>query len=331
MNINPQIRNHLVKILVTSFFLIAIWFVSFAIFPENQIVKLDIDDPSPRTFVAPKYIEIEDIESTENKKIIAESSVGPIYITDDNSTLLVINGIADMFLEILEVRTLEENIENEGDIEGNSNESEVLITTLSAGDQIKLLQNSIDFSNISINTIEALVIVSNLDLNDKTSYISLLEAESRKQVLSIMSAGIREEELNDTRRTLIKNPYSLSLPSELYLEISQVRLESAVAEIISGQAGHVNYDVIPAVIYTSPEVATVGKTEEELKKKNISYKIGKFPFIANSRAKVINETEGFVKIIADKKTDKVLGVSIISSVAGTMIAELALAMEFGAS
>ena len=105
----------------------------------------------------------------------------------------------------------------------------------------------------------------------------------------------------------------------------------AVAEIISGQAGHVNYDVIPAVIYTSPEVATVGKTEEELKKKNISYKIGKFPFIANSRAKVINETEGFVKIIADKKTDKVLGVSIISSVAGTMIAELALAMEFGAS
>ena len=81
MNINPQISNHLVKILVTSFFLIAIWFVSFAIFPENQIVKLDIDDPSPRTFVAPKYIEIEDIESTENKKIIAENSVGPIYLS----------------------------------------------------------------------------------------------------------------------------------------------------------------------------------------------------------------------------------------------------------
>ena len=233
MNINSQISSHLVKILITSFFLIAIWFVSFAIFPENQIVKLDIEDPSPRTFIAPKYIEIEDIEATENNKVIAESSVKPIYITDDNSTLLVINGIADMFLEILEVRTLEENIEDEGDIEGNTNESEVLITTLSVGDQIKLLQNSIDFSNISINTIEALVIVSNLDLNDKTSYISLLEAESRKQVLSIMSEGIGEEDLNDTRRTLIKNPYSLSLPSELYLEISQVRLESAVAEIIS--------------------------------------------------------------------------------------------------
>ena len=105
----------------------------------------------------------------------------------------------------------------------------------------------------------------------------------------------------------------------------------AVAEIIAGQAGHVNYDVIPAVIYTNPEVAMVGKTEEELKKNNISYKIGKFPFLANSRAKVNNETEGFVKVIADKKSDKVLGVSIIGALAGTMIAELALAMEFGAS
>ena len=105
----------------------------------------------------------------------------------------------------------------------------------------------------------------------------------------------------------------------------------AVAELIAGQAGHVNYEVIPSVIYTSPEVASVGKTEEDLKKKKIKYKIGKFPFMANSRAKVNSETEGFVKVIADEKTDKVLGVSIISSVAGTMIAEAALAMEFGAS
>ena len=105
----------------------------------------------------------------------------------------------------------------------------------------------------------------------------------------------------------------------------------AVAEIIAGQAGHVNYDVVPAVIYTSPEVAMVGKTEEQLKKENVKYNVGKFPFLANSRAKVNNETEGFVKIIADEKTDKVLGVSIISAVAGTMIAEAAIAMEFGAS
>ena len=105
----------------------------------------------------------------------------------------------------------------------------------------------------------------------------------------------------------------------------------AVAEILSGQAGHVNYDVIPGVIYTSPEVAYVGKTEEQLKKEEIKYKVGKFPFLANSRAKVNNETDGFVKILADSLTDKVLGVHIIGPHCGDMIAEMALAMEFGAS
>jgi len=105
----------------------------------------------------------------------------------------------------------------------------------------------------------------------------------------------------------------------------------AVAEIIAGQSGHVNYDLIPGVIYTSPEVATIGKTEEQLKKQNTSYKIGKFPFMANSRAKAIDEPEGFVKILADNSTDKVLGVHIIGPHAGEMIAEMAVAMEFGAS
>ncbi len=105
----------------------------------------------------------------------------------------------------------------------------------------------------------------------------------------------------------------------------------AVAEILAGQKGHVNYDVIPGVVYTSPEVAYVGKNEEQLKSLNINYKIGKFPFLANSRAKVNNKTEGFVKILADSKTDKVLGVHIIGPHCGDMIAEMALAMEFGAS
>ena len=105
----------------------------------------------------------------------------------------------------------------------------------------------------------------------------------------------------------------------------------AVAEIIAGQSGHVNYNMIPMVIYTSPEVASVGKTEQQLIEENIKYKIGKFPFMANPRAKVINETEGFVKILAEEKTDKVLGVHIIGPHAGDMIAEMVLAMEFGAS
>ena len=105
----------------------------------------------------------------------------------------------------------------------------------------------------------------------------------------------------------------------------------SVAETIAGQAGHVNYDVIPGVVYTTPEVATVGKTEEQLKENQIAYKVGKFSFMANSRAKAINEAEGFVKILADSKTDKVLGVHIIGPHAGEMIAEMSLAMEFGAS
>ena len=105
----------------------------------------------------------------------------------------------------------------------------------------------------------------------------------------------------------------------------------AVAENIAGQSGHVNYDTIPGVVYTTPEVASIGKTEEQLKEKKVKYKIGKFSFMANSRAKAIDDTEGFVKILADEKTDKVLGAHLIGPHAGELIAEIGIAMEFGAS
>jgi dihydrolipoamide dehydrogenase len=105
----------------------------------------------------------------------------------------------------------------------------------------------------------------------------------------------------------------------------------AVAENIAGQSGHVNYDTIPGVVYTTPEVASIGKTEEQLKELNIKYKVGKFSFMANSRAKAIDDAEGFVKILADEKTDKVLGAHLIGSHAGELIAEIGVAMEFGAS
>jgi dihydrolipoamide dehydrogenase len=105
----------------------------------------------------------------------------------------------------------------------------------------------------------------------------------------------------------------------------------AVAEIIAGQAGHVNYDVIPGVVYTTPEVAAVGKTEEELKEAGIAYTSGKFPFTANGRSKVNQTTDGFVKVLADAKTDRVLGVHIIGIEAGEMIHEAAVLMEFGGS
>ena len=105
----------------------------------------------------------------------------------------------------------------------------------------------------------------------------------------------------------------------------------AIAELIAGQAGHVNYDVIPGVVYTSPEVSSVGKTEEELKQAGVNYKAGKFMFIANGRAKTNQTTDGFVKILADSKTDRVLGCHIIGPQAGELIHEVAVLMEFGGS
>ena len=155
--------------------------------------------------------------------------------------------------------------------------------------------------------------------------------------LNLAKVGVKKDnqgriEVNDKLQTSIKNIYAIGDVIKGPMLAHKAEEEGiAVAEILAGQAGHVNYDVIPGVIYTSPEVATVGKTEEQLKSENKSYKVGKFPFLANSRAKVNNETEGFVKILADSKTDKVLGVHIIGPHCGDMIAEMALAMEFGAS
>ena len=138
--------------------------------------------------------------------------------------------------------------------------------------------------------------------------------------------------INNNFKTNIKNIYAIGDVIKGQMLAHKAEEEGiAVAELIAGQSSHVNYDVIPSVIYTTPEVASVGKTEEELKDLQCSYKAGKFPFMANSRAKAIDTPEGFVKILADAKTDKVLGVHMIGPHAGEMIAEMALAMEFGAS
>ena len=155
--------------------------------------------------------------------------------------------------------------------------------------------------------------------------------------LNLSKVGVKKDikgriEVNNKLQTSVKNIYAIGDVIKGPMLAHKAEEEGiAVAEILAGQSGHVNYDVIPGVIYTSPEVATVGKTEEQLKEENKSYKTGKFPFLANSRAKVNNETEGFVKILADSNTDKVLGVHIIGPHCGDMIAEMALAMEFGAS
>ena len=155
--------------------------------------------------------------------------------------------------------------------------------------------------------------------------------------LKLDSVGVLLDEkkrikVNKNFETNIKNIYAIGDVIAGPMLAHKAEEEGiAVAELISGQSGHVNYEVIPGVIYTSPEVATVGKTEEQLKSLGIKYKVGKFPFIANSRAKAINEPEGFVKILADEKTDKILGVHMIGPHVGEIIGEVAVAMEFGAS
>ena len=155
--------------------------------------------------------------------------------------------------------------------------------------------------------------------------------------LNLDGAGIKIDEkgkikVNKKFQTNISDVYAIGDVIDGPMLAHKAEEEGiAVAELIAGQSGHVNYDVIPGVIYTTPEVAYVGKTEEELKNSNKIYKIGKFPFMANSRAKAIDEAEGFVKILADSSTDKVLGVHIIGPHAGEIIAEVAVAMEFGAS
>ena len=150
--------------------------------------------------------------------------------------------------------------------------------------------------------------------------------------MSIKSDNQGRIQVDNKFQTSIKNIYAIGDVIKGPMLAHKAEEEGiAVAEIIAGQSGHVNYNIIPGVIYTSPEVASVGKTEQQLIKENIKYKIGKFPFMANSRAKVVNEIEGFVKILAEEKTDKLLGVHMVGPHAGDMIAEMVLAMEFGAS
>jgi len=155
--------------------------------------------------------------------------------------------------------------------------------------------------------------------------------------LNLENVGVETDEkgrikVNKNFETNVKNIYAIGDVIEGPMLAHKAEEEAiAVAELIAGQSGHVNYDIIPSVVYTAPEVASVGKTEEQLKTNNTNYKVGKFPFMANSRAKAIDEPEGFVKILADATTDKVLGAHIIGPHAGEMIAEMVVAMEFGAS
>ena len=218
-----------------------------------------------------------------------------------------------------------------------SNEFQKILTKqgikFKMGSKVNTVNSKGDFVTISYTDIKN-------SKEEKIEVDKVLVAVGRKpytEGLNLSKIGVKLDnkgriEINNKLQTSIENIYAIGDVIKGPMLAHKAEDEGiAVAEILAGQSGHVNYDVIPGVVYTSPEVATVGKTEEQLKNENQSYKVGKFPFLANSRAKVNNETDGFVKILADSKTDKVLGVHIIGPHCGDMIAEMALAMEFGAS
>tara|TARA_B100000214_G_C23964322_1_gene626949 strand:+ start:886 stop:2289 length:1404 start_codon:yes stop_codon:yes gene_type:complete len=206
---------------------------------------------------------------------------------------------------------------------------------------IKFKLNNKVTSVKSLNGKSIVEFISNKDKKkEKIECEKVLVSVGRKpytEGLNLSKIGVKKDpkgrvEVNSNFQTSVSNIYAIGDVIKGPMLAHKAEEEGiAVAEILAGKSGHVNYDVIPGVIYTSPEVATVGKTEEQLRELKIDYKVGKFPFIANSRAKVNNETEGFVKILADSNTDKVLGVHIIGPHSGDMIAEMAIAMEFGAS
>ena len=219
---------------------------------------------------------------------------------------------------------------------GISSEFMKILTKQGLNFHLKTKVNSINKTNNGVITSTTNDKGKNINFESNVVLISVGRKPYTKN-LNLDKVGVELDKkgrinINNNFQTNIKNIYAIGDVIKGPMLAHKAEEEGiAVAELIAGQSSHVNYDVIPSVIYTTPEVASVGKTEEELKDLQCSYKSGKFPFMANSRAKAIDTPEGFVKILADAKTDKVLGVHMIGPHAGEMIAEMALAMEFGAS
>ena len=218
-----------------------------------------------------------------------------------------------------------------------SNEFQKILSKQGIKFKLESKEDSIEDKGISVLISYTNVKNSKKELLEVDKVLVSVGRKPYTEGLNLSKIGIKKDskgriEVNNKLQTSVNNIYAIGDVIKGPMLAHKAEEEGiAVAEILAGQAGHVNYDVIPGVVYTSPEVATVGKTEEQLKEENKSYKTGKFPFLANSRAKVNNETDGFVKILADSGTDKVLGVHIIGPHCGDMIAEMALAMEFGAT
>ena len=185
-----------VKLLYIAIFGGLVWFISFSIFPENQVIKISIGEESPSTFVAPKYIEIVDEEQTDENIAKAVDSVNPIYSINSDLNQTVLNGITSMFLTVIEARTEEVLVSSDQDSVGESTEPEVEIVELNKIQQIEKIASSLSFSTISTANIEVLVEISNYDLLNKTGYLSQLELEAKSLASDILQVGINNDNLN---------------------------------------------------------------------------------------------------------------------------------------
>ena len=210
-----------------------VWFISFSIFPENQVIKISVGEESPTTFLAPKYIEIIDEDQTNINIQQAVESVNPIYSINTDLNQTVLNGVTNMFLTVIESRTEEVLVSGDQENIEEKNEPTVEIVNLNKIQQIERIASSLLFSTISTANIEVLVEISNYDLQNKSSYLSQLELEAKSLANEILLIGINNDNLNQTRQNLVSNPPYLDLSSDLFALIPESRLRSSVAELIA--------------------------------------------------------------------------------------------------
>ncbi len=223
---------HLKKITYILLFSSAVWFISFTIFPENQVIRLEVGDKSPTTFSAPRYLTVIDEEKTNSLKDEAVNNVAPVYSIDTSVATDVIDGITEMFLTVIKSRT-EEILEQSDDEELEQSEPNLIIIELTKSEQIQNIRSSLLFSTISTSAIEVLVEISNTDKNNETNFLTQIEFEAKNKANEFLSKGVSNENLNQQRQSIVSNPPTLNLPSELYAIVPEARISSTVGEIIA--------------------------------------------------------------------------------------------------
>ena len=223
---------HLKKITYILLFSSAVWFTSFTIFPENQVIKLEVGDKSPTTFSAPRYLTVIDEDKTNSLKDEAINNVAPVYSIDTSVATDMVDGITEMFLTVIKSRT-EEILEQSDDEELEQSEPNLIIIELTKSEQIQNIRSSLLFSTISTSAIEVLVEVSNTDKNNETNFLTQIEFEAKKKANEFLSKGVSNENLNQQRQSIVSNPPTLNLPSELYAIVPEARISSTVGEIIA--------------------------------------------------------------------------------------------------